>query len=415
MKLKYNAKMHGYWLDGKRCKSPSGVAKVPDDQTSLNRWKLRQALTGVALRPELATRIAAANGDKDTLDAICEEAIHAAGGNAGRDRGSAVHAITEHLDGGATLLETPEVVAVRQQWNDLLDRYGLEVIHTEGVILHPELKIAGRFDRLVRCPDGKIRVGDIKTGADANKYLHAHAVQLWLYASAPLLADGPQGDADFEITEFKPMPEIDQEVAYVFHLPAEGVPDVIGVDIAAGADCYHNVIAPIWGWRNRRNLRVEVEPVKSAPMPKTTHKNNTPTVAATVAPTEGDPVTDVDDIRTRYLALDPAARAWVDGKQAEALKAGVSFHLKDHYTQRRLAIMDGLITLAEHDAGDEVAVTLVGLVTDRTSSDPTGALVGRLGATDARLFNDACRRYVGQPVAIDRVADLFGATEMGAA
>jgi hypothetical protein len=93
----------------------------------------------------------------------------------------------------------------------------------------------------------------------------------------------------------------------------------------------------------------------------------------------------------------------------------VSFHLKDHYTQRRLAIMDGLITLAEHDAGDEVAVTLVGLVTDRTSSDPTGALVGRLGATDARLFNDACRRYVGQPVTTDRVTELFGATDMGAA
>jgi hypothetical protein len=406
MKLKYNSKMHGYWLDGKRCKSPSGVAKVPDDQTSLNRWKLRQALTGIALRPELATRIAAANGNKDDLDAICEEAIHAAGGNAGRDRGSAVHAITEHLDGGATLLETPEVVAVRQQWNDLLDRYGLEVVHTEGVILHPDLKIAGRFDRIVRCPDGKLRIGDIKTGADAHKYLHAHAVQLWLYASAPLIADGPQGDTDFEITEFKPMYELDQEVAYVFHLPADGTPDVVGVNIAAGKDCYHNVIGPTWAWRNRRDLGVEVEAVKVGKIRSTAKNNPTATVTAPTRPDEGETPVDVEELRKAYDALPEAGRKWIGQRAIEARQALVPFNVSELKSERRAGIMGGLVALAANDAADDESLrAIVRFVTTDDSVEwptlPVGASLGTLGAEEATLFAATCRAYVGGMLAFD--------------
>ena len=124
---------------------------------------------------------------------------------------------------------------------------------------------------------------------------------------------------------------------------------------------------------------------------------------AAVAPTEGDPVTDVDDIRTRYLALSEVARAWVDGKRAEALSAGVDFHLAGCYTQRRLAIMDGLVTLAEVDAGDEALDTIVG---------PYAQSVGHLNHQQAADFNDACHRYTGTPVTTARVADLFGATEV---
>lgn len=130
----------------------------------------------------------------------------------------------------------------------------------------------------------------------------------------------------------------------------------------------------------------------------------TPTATATVAPAEGDPVTDVDDIRTRYLALDPVARAWVDGKRSEALSAGVDFHLANNYTQRRLAIMSGLITLAEHQATDDDLTIIL-----EPYAVPT---VGHLDHTQADDFAAICTRYAGTPATTAQVADLFGATEV---
>jgi hypothetical protein len=130
-----------------------------------------------------------------------------------------------------------------------------------------------------------------------------------------------------------------------------------------------------------------------------------PAVTPTVAPTEGDTV-DVAELRDRYVALDPAAKTWVDAKRAEALKAGCDFHLKDNYTQRRHGIMTGLVTLAEVDAGDETLALLV---------EPYAPTVYQLNHHTAQDFADACKRYVGQPVTTDRITELFGATEHDAA
>ena len=258
MKLKYSAKAHGYWLDGKRCKSPSAIAKVPDDMTALNNWKRRQTAIGLALRPDLLTQIAAAGDDKKIIDAVCEMAMEVAGATTGRDRGTAVHRITERLDDGDAMLETPEVITLRQQWLGLLDRYDLEVVQSEGVIVHPELMIAGRFDRVVRHKvTGELLILDIKTGADADRFHQANALQLWLYASAPFIGVGPQGDVDFEITEFDPMLAVSQRVALVAHLPADKEPDIIALDIERAGRCFGEVVVPTWEWRGIRSLRID--------------------------------------------------------------------------------------------------------------------------------------------------------------
>lgn len=255
MKLKYNAKAHGYWLDGKRCKSPSAIAKVPDDTNALTGWKLRQVALGIASDPDkFLTEVSAHSDDKESLDGICQQAIDAAGGGSGRDRGTALHLITEKLDAGIDLFDTPMVVETRRVWNQLLADYGLTVVHSEGVVVHPDMKIAGRFDRIVRDASGQQYVLDIKGGADADKYVHAHCVQLWLYASAPLMADLPVGDTDFEVTEFNPMPTVSQELGLIAHIPIEGEARIIAIDIAAGGRCFDDVIKPIWGWRSRRDL-----------------------------------------------------------------------------------------------------------------------------------------------------------------
>lgn len=260
MKLKYSAKAHGYWLDGKRCKSPSGIADVPLDKGALTNWAKYTVLVGAAMKPELLIQVAAAGDDKKKLLKLAEDAIEAAGGTAKRDYGTAAHEITEHVDAGDVFMQTPEAVKLSKKWLALLDANDLEVVLIEGVVVHPELRIAGRFDRIVRHKiTGQLYILDIKTGDSANRYLHSHCVQLWLYASAPLLAVGPKGDVDFEVTEFEPMPKVSQTVALVAHLPNdESDGEIIPIDIAAGGQCFREIIWPAYAWRNRDDLRVEL-------------------------------------------------------------------------------------------------------------------------------------------------------------
>jgi len=162
MKFRYNSKSHSYWLDSKRLRGASSVAKVPDDTYHLTQWKLRTALLGAATAPHILTAAAADHDDKAKMDAVVEEAIRLCKGSTGRDYGSRVHRIIERLNVGDTLLETPEVAKLREQWNTLLKANGLEVVATEGAVVHPELKVAGRFDvKVVDLATGKTHIGDV--------------------------------------------------------------------------------------------------------------------------------------------------------------------------------------------------------------------------------------------------------------
>jgi hypothetical protein len=326
------------------------------------------------------------------MDAVVEEAIRLGKGTTGRDYGSSVHRIIERLNVGDTLLETPEVAKLREQWNTLLKANGLEVVATEGAVVHPELKVAGRFDvKVVDLATGKTHIGDVKTGADADKYLHAHAVQLWLYASAPLMGVGPQGDQDFEITEFADMLGVSQSLGFVFHLPQDGEASVIPVDLTAGRECFHDVIRPTWAWRARKDLRGEMptKPKRIEPVDDTPRK----------APPHDGPEVPVDALRDRYKALDAAAVSWIGNIQTQAQQAGVSFHLAGAYYARRARLLDGLLILAEHEVDDDDAVrAIVRHVTKDEAvewpSIPVGTAVGSLSAVEAAEFVAACELFV---------------------
>jgi hypothetical protein len=258
VKLTYNDRQHAYWLDGKRCKSVTAVAKVPEDTNGLTNWIKRQIVTGMALTPRLVENAAAHHQDREQLDAIAEEAMAAAGANDKAARGTAAHRITESHDTGAFVVDTSLSAQVLAHWPTLLARHGLEVVPEliERVVVHPEHRIAGRFDRIVRCPDGALRVLDLKTGDKAVRYPHSMAVQLALYANAPLFA--VMNEAGTEATEFDDTqhfdPRIDWHKGYVVHLPAEGEPRVYEVDLEAGWQCFTEVILPTYRWRERKDL-----------------------------------------------------------------------------------------------------------------------------------------------------------------
>ena len=249
-KLTYDADKHSYWLDGKRCKSISAVAKIPDDDWNLSQWRQRMVLLGVARNPTLAEQAAAHHDDKKLLNQLVEEALTVARAHDAAGMGTASHRIAERVDLNLPVVETAHGTAVTTAWRKALEATGLEVVpeFVERIVVHPPHLIAGRFDRLVydTCAQ-KLRVLDLKTGATAMNYPHAIACQLALYAQAPLMAelDGEGGTTE----KFRRMPEVDLEVGLVVHMPNEQEAVVYEVDIAAGWQTVTKVILPTIEWR----------------------------------------------------------------------------------------------------------------------------------------------------------------------
>jgi len=259
VKLSYTDSTHAYYLDGKRCKSISAVAKIPDDSFSLDAWRKRQILIGVATQPSLVEQAAAHFDDRKQLDRIAEEAMQAARSHDAANRGTAAHRITERVDLNELILDSPQARAVAAAWTRALEIAGLEVVPelVERIVVYPDRLIAGRFDRFFRRKtDGRIVAGDLKTGVNAVKYPHACAVQLWLYANAPLMA-GPVPRAGGTTTRFEPLPDMDRTVGYVIHMPTDNEVDVLGVDLTAaeaGVECCFKVLE----WRKTESLMIPV-------------------------------------------------------------------------------------------------------------------------------------------------------------
>lgn len=203
------------------------VAKTLEDEGGLAKWKMRMTALGLVARPDLHALVATANGDKGTLDRLCDEALEAAGGSVRANLGTALHAATEHLDRGGDPGEM--IDALRPD----LDAYsaataglGIDPAHVERfVVLDDEWQVAGTFDRLVTLPDGRLVVADIKTGTDLRYSWRSIAVQLALYSRGTYYDDGARTH----------MPEVDPGVGLVIHLPAgEGRCDLWEVDLVQG-------------------------------------------------------------------------------------------------------------------------------------------------------------------------------------
>lgn len=258
MKLRYNDKVHGYWLaedGGKlvRCKGVSTCAKIPDDDFTLSEWRKRMVAIGVAHNTILSMDIRQAHGDRNKIDLLAEQAMTEAGAHLAAEAGTAAHTRTEKHDAGEAV-EDFEMQLVR--WRGMLDTAGLEIVTDliERVVVYPEQRICGRFDRLARrLSDGKLVCIDLKTGTSAVKYPHAVATQLAMYANAPLLA-GTMTEVEpgvEETQEFYPLPDdLDRETGYLMHLPEDGEAAVYAVNLKLGWRVTEEVIFPTLNWRS---------------------------------------------------------------------------------------------------------------------------------------------------------------------
>lgn len=190
----------------------STFAKALDDGAGLTRWKIRHAVLGVAVSPDLAALAAAmgrnlnalTDGDKRNLDGIAERAHDRSGGNEKADYGTAVHSMTE--PGRDPFAVDPAMQRDANAYAALLDALDVDVVDTEVFVVNDPLKVAGTFDHTWRLrtawtindgasgitiPAGTIVVVDKKTGRLS---LGAHAIQLATYARASRYPDPATGE-----------------------------------------------------------------------------------------------------------------------------------------------------------------------------------------------------------------------------
>lgn len=277
LELKYTDSIHAYYLTldaddvqtwggrvkkGARCKSVTAVAKIPDNQEGIVKWRMRRLAVGLARSPQIIESVAAHFTDDAKVNDLIEEAMIVGGGNVASESGTAAHRVTERTDLGEDMILTSRAEDVQTRWLALLEIAGIEIVthFVERCVVYPAQLICGKFDRVGRVlpggtiarlyPElvGKLVMLDLKTGKGATKYPHGTACQLALYANAPLMADFWSG-LDGLVTKFDPLPEeLDRNVGFIVSITTEESA-IYSLNIAAGWRAIERVIFPAVAWR----------------------------------------------------------------------------------------------------------------------------------------------------------------------
>lgn len=204
----------------------STMAKALDDTSNLMAWKQRVTAVGLARRPDLRTRLAgiiASNPDdpvggpgKRDLNAVCAEAAEAGGAGAAASAGTGIHELTEAIDRGTDpddLLIDDSLAGRLRQYADAMREF--EVLDIETFVVNDQVQAAGTFDRLVRCPDGKVRVADLKTGAHDANYPLGVATQIAIYAMGQRYDPATGARSPLH-------PDLSTSTGLLIHLPQKG-------------------------------------------------------------------------------------------------------------------------------------------------------------------------------------------------
>lgn len=260
------------------------LAKCLADTSNLDRWKQRMVATGIAKRPELVGLVAASLGDKAALDNVCEAALSAAGAGSRAETGTQLHTATEFADKGEQLPDDALIhLADVATYLATMARAGIHLPPEwiERVVVNPVVNVAGTFDRIARLgremtvqlpgrppitlPPGTHVIADLKTGRELSYSWGDIAIQLAIYANAPIMWRGSEvrrdrfgryllPDAAEHPEEFEPVPDVRLDVGLVMHLPAgERRCALFWVDLESGWTAAQ-VAASVKVWRGRRDL-----------------------------------------------------------------------------------------------------------------------------------------------------------------
>lgn len=276
-------------------------AKTCSDTFGLTKWELRMTALGLAKRPDLLAQVATVTDpdDRDAkklLDGVCEDAKEAAGSSIRRNLGTALHAMTEHIDAGRDFTVPDAHRADLDAYRAATSGLKIDPSHIERIVTVPTLGVAGTFDRLVT-HDGQLMVADLKTGWDVLYGMGEIAIQLALYANAATIYDAATAT-------HTPMPDVSRERALVFHLPVgEATCTIYEVDVAAGWEMAQ-VCGTVRTWRKRKDLARMIEGRK-----ETTTYFEDPNTG------DGDVITEVE-----VVSITPDRTEWIVSR-VQAIKA----------------------------------------------------------------------------------------------
>lgn len=196
------------------------LAKTLDDTHNLDRWKRRQLMKGLIGNAHLLEQVreAVALEADGVLNDIGEQAQVAAGSAEAREFGEAVHAWLEAGDHWTVMpAQVPEMYRAHvDAYNNRLAAHALWPVpeYTERIVMNSRAESAGTIDRIFRCADGSLVMGDVKTSKSLDYSWLTYVVQLLIYADADMMLseDG---------TTWEPMPEIRKDFAVLMHCPSD--------------------------------------------------------------------------------------------------------------------------------------------------------------------------------------------------
>lgn len=160
----------------------STLSNAIESTYNLEAWKMRQVAIGLALKPDLLEAVKTAPDDKDVVGDAAEMALEVAGARRAAELGTRIHRLTEDVDSGVKIPRDTEPYIRRILAMYKLVTADLEVLAMEQFVACAELQVAGTFDRLVKAPNGRTYVADIKTGLSAAVFSHSASVQMAVYA-----------------------------------------------------------------------------------------------------------------------------------------------------------------------------------------------------------------------------------------
>lgn len=216
--------------------------KALSNTFGIAQWQQRNVAIGLAKRPDLLALVHGKDvrEDRVALNSICDQAREHAGEKIAASEGTAVHHLTEMVDGGLMRLgDVPDPYGpLLSRYRAAMEYHRLETFPylIERITLSTTLgeDVAGTMDRIVRCADGKYRIADVKTGRDPLEYGDREiGVQLLIYAEGYNehgLWDGntktwqPPGcyGANPQFGDWSLPDRVETDYGLVIHLPLEG-------------------------------------------------------------------------------------------------------------------------------------------------------------------------------------------------
>ncbi|QNJ57101.1 exonuclease [Gordonia phage Rabbitrun] len=225
-----NGKPKTWWIsrDATPYARMSGIAKPLDSKEGLVDWAAAQAAVGVMLDEAARSKIVTLineydadpwnNGDdgsfksgKSRLKEAVEQARTTAGQNVASAAGTEFHTLGELHNRG----KTPRIV--QEHLVPLYEHYKervapLKFLNQELFVVNDELQLAGSLDYLIELPDGRVVVGDLKTGKWDFKYPMSCTTQIAGYANS-VVYDQATG------IRTPIHPDLDTSVGLLVHFP----------------------------------------------------------------------------------------------------------------------------------------------------------------------------------------------------